>query len=304
MFLLSVFDGDGELVSYLQRALGAALAGRQTQHEFFVFYGFGRNGKSTLLEVLLHVLGADLSGPVKSELLMETRQSGNADPEILSLRDKRLVWCSETRDNQRLNAERIKAFSGGDTLTARYLFASEIVTFTPSFSLILSTNYRPKVSGSDAALWNRLRLIPFKMSFVPEPREAHEKQADPELKDRLIRETAGILAWLVQGALDARQHGTKPPASVTKAALEYRMDESALLSFVKECCYTGEGYRAQAGPWYEAFSKWFKNAYGEHTTIPSLKRISGELQRIPGITREEQKRHTFFHGIALAAEEI
>jgi putative DNA primase/helicase len=303
MFLQSVFDGDGELIAYAQRFLGAALLGVRQTHEFFVFFGHGRNGKSTLLETLLHVLGEDLSGPVRSDVLMETRQEGNVDPVILSLRDKRLVWCSETRDNQRLNSERIKTFTGGDTITARSLYVSELTNFRPVFTLILSTNYKPKVHGGDTALWQRLRLVGFRMSFVPEPNEKHERPMDPELKDKLAREASGILAWLVQGCIDARQHGLKPPASVTNAVREYRLDESALLSFIKECCHTGEALRVQAGAFYTAFSAWFKDVYGEHAAIPSLKRISGELQRLPGITREEGSRHTFFHGFSLTAED-
>lgn len=121
-FMLSVFNGDSELVQYVQRTLGAALVGIPGQQEFYIFWGEGRNGKGTILETLKEILGEGLASPIRSEMIMDARQFGSngPNPELLDLQGKRIVWASETREGQKLNAEKIKLFTGGDTLSSRY----------------------------------------------------------------------------------------------------------------------------------------------------------------------------------------
>ena len=306
MFLHQIFNQDSELVAYIQRVLGSALVGKQNSQEFYILWGAtGRNGKSTALETLKEVLGADLASSVRSEMVMESKQGGggNADPELLDLQGKRIVWTSETGDGKRLNTERMKLFTGGDTLAGRLNYSNEMIRFKPTHSLFMLTNHRPRIGGGDAAVWSRLRLIPFLLSFVDDPIANHERKKDPDLQEKLLREASGILAWLVRGCLDWQKNGLNPPQTVMEAGREYKMDEDPLQQFVNERCHLGTGYKAQAKPLYDDFAAWFTETYGARASVPSLKRFSEQLQKLTGITREVGSRYTYFHGLTLTARD-
>ena len=298
-FMLSVFNQNVELVQYVQRVLGAALVGVPGQQEFYIFWGEGRNGKGTILETLKEVLGEGLAGPIRSEMIMDARQMGSngPNPELLDLQGKRIVWASETREGQKLNAEKIKLFTGGDTLSSRYNYSNDMISFKPTHTLFMLTNNKPRIAAGDTAVWDRLRLIPFQMRFVDKPSRNNERPKDINLQEKLLQESSGILAWLVRGCLDWQAAGNlNPPEIVTEHGEEYRLDEDPVQQFVNEKCLTGTGYKAQAKPLHDSFSKWFAETYGEKTSVPSLKRFSDRLRR--NFHREEG-RNVWFHGIAL-----
>lgn len=298
-FINSIFDGNQELAHYMQRVLGAALLGKPSVQEFYVLYGAGRNGKGTMLETLKDVLGEDLASPIKTALIMDDKRGGSADPELLELQGKRIVWASESGANKKLDAEQVKLFTGGDTLSGRYNYSNEIINFAPTHSLFLLTNHKPRIPGTDAAIWDRLRLIPFTMRFVDNPNpNLGEQKKDPELKDKLINERSGILAWLVQGCLEWQEQGLNPPDIVREYSEEYRLDEDIIQNFINEECLLGPCYKAQAQDLYDAFEKWHRNTYGETTQIMTQKKFLIDLRGKPGIRREKH-RVTFFYGIGL-----
>lgn len=300
MFMHSVFDGNAALVEYAQRVLGAALVGKPSQQEFYIFWGEGRNGKGTILETLKEVLGEGIAGPIRSEMIMDARQMGNSgpNPELLDLQGKRIVWASETREGQKLNAEKVKLFTGGDTLAARMNYSNEIISFKPTHTLFMLTNNRPRIPAGETAVWDRLRLVPFLMRFVDDPQEENERRKDIHLQDKLLKEASGILAWLVQGCLDWQRHGMNPPSVVTEYGHEYRVNEDPMQQFINAKCHVGEGFKVQVKPLYEAFSEWFGEEFGNKVSVPSLRRFSDNLRRK---FKREEGRNVWFHGIALAS---
>ena len=155
LFMGSIFNGDMLLVEYVQRVLGSTMVGKSCQQEFYIFWGEGHNGKGTIPETLKAVLGEGLASPIRSELIMDTRQTGNngPNPELLDLQGKRIVWASGTRDGQRMNAEKVKLFTGGDTLSSRYNYSNEMISFKPSHTLFMLPNNKPRISAGDTAVF-------------------------------------------------------------------------------------------------------------------------------------------------------
>ncbi|MBM4275594.1 MAG: DNA primase, partial [Deltaproteobacteria bacterium] len=157
-FLLEILNGDLEVKAYSKRLLGYGISGLTVEHKLPILWGpEGRNGKGTMLETLGYVLGP-LAGPVQGELLLQEwrpRSSAAPSPDIMALRGKRLVWASETDQGRKLNAGRVKLITGGDTLTGRNPYDKREVTFAPTHTLLLLTNFRPRVDPIDSALWER-----------------------------------------------------------------------------------------------------------------------------------------------------
>lgn len=63
----------------------------------------------------------------------------------------RLVVASESGEGRRLDEATVKSLTGGDTVTARYLYG-EHFEFQPQFKLALVTNHLPRIDGSDEVL--------------------------------------------------------------------------------------------------------------------------------------------------------
>ena len=250
-FLDATFAGNKKIVAYLQKALGLALVGKVIKHELYIFYGVGRNGKGTMLETLKEVLGEDLASSINSDLIMQSGKPSNGpNPEILNLQGKRLVWTSETGENCRINSEKVKMLTGGDTISGIYKFSNDTITFEPTHTLIILTNYKPRISGSDVAMWDRVRLIPFTERFVPQPQKENEHPQDPELKDKLLAEKSGILAWLVRGCMLFLADGLNPPPDVIEAGADYREEEDTVMQFINENCTQDENGKTMAKELY------------------------------------------------------
>jgi putative DNA primase/helicase len=257
-FLREIFDANSELVAYLQRFLGYAITGLSTEHIFCIFYGEGRNGKGTLLETLSHVLGP-LAGPIQAEMLLaqtRSRSSANPSPDIMALRGRRIAWASETDEGRRLTAGKVKWLTGGDTLVGRTPYARHEVQFSPTHTLFLLTNNKPKADPYDYALWKRVQLVPFTLSFINNPRKPHERKRDPDLPAKLKEESPGILAWLVRGCLEWQKEGLNPPGIVKEATAQYQSEEDKIGRFISNCCIEKPQVMVKSSVLYDAYVSW------------------------------------------------
>jgi putative DNA primase/helicase len=147
--------------------------------------------------------------------------------DLARLHRARLVIASESAEGRRLDETTIKAVSGGGSVAARFLYG-EFFEFTPQFKVWLVTNHKPRVEGDDDAIWRRLRLIPFNVSFIG--------REDKELGSKLERELPGILAWAVRGCLAWQAEGLGLPRAVEQSTNEYRADEDLLGLFLDQRC--------------------------------------------------------------------
>ncbi len=256
-FLLEIFDGKLELVTFMQRLFGYALLGNVREHTMAILWGQGRNGKDTLLETLQVVLG-DIATVVNQDVFIDQSSSGGAgkaSPHLMSLRGSRLVWASETRESSSLNAAQVKLITGGGTIRARPLYGNE-VSFKPSHLAMLITNYKPHLPGDDYAIRQRILLIPFLISFVNDPKAQNERKADEGLGDALVREASGILAWLARGTQDYLKNGLQRPDIVMNSTREYLNSENRLAQFIADCCLVDPNKQTPAGELWKIYQAW------------------------------------------------
>lgn len=250
-FVAWAMRGDLEMVGYLQKALGMSLSADVSERAFFILHGDGRNGKSTLLEAVRNILGS-YGARVQTESLMKQgrgRAAGGATGDIARLRGARFVTANEGEDEQQLATARIKELAGGgDTITARYLFKGEF-EFRPVLKLWFSTNFKPEVSASDQAIWDRLRLIPFEARISDADR-------DPQLPEKLAAEAAGILAWLVEGCLRWQAEGLAQPTVMAAAAEEYRESEDHIGAFFEDRLIVRKGTSSAVGHVRDTYTAW------------------------------------------------
>ncbi|WP_034642583.1 DNA primase family protein [Desulfovibrio inopinatus] len=257
--LLEIYDGDEDLIAFLQRLFGYSIMGVSIEHVLPVFYGAGRNGKSLLFDVIKYVLGP-LAGPVQPELLLDqgrARSSSGPSADIMTLRGLRLAIASETDENRRFSTATVKRFTGGDPIVARAGYDRYETTWDPTHTLFLLTNNKPHASAEDYAFWQRVYLINHPLSFVPSPSLPNERPVDRQRGMKLKAEASGILAWLVRGCLEYQRMGLQPPDVVREAVDEYRSDEDIIADFLDENCRFHKHFEESASALYERFCEWF-----------------------------------------------
>ena len=228
------------LAEYLQKALGYCLTGRVNEHIMFIAIGRGANGKNVLLDTFKSIAG-DYCETIAPEVLMATRLDGNAEqasPSTRKLAGARCAISSESKDGQRLDIAVVKRHTGGGTMTARALHENPM-TFEITHKLWLMTNHSPRVDHMDEATKGRLHLIPFDMKWNrpgetrPDPTLPN---ADKHLMDTLAAEKAGILLWLVAGAVKYHMNGLMPPNEVVAFTTSYIESQDTLARWLNEEC--------------------------------------------------------------------
>jgi putative DNA primase/helicase len=244
-FLERVLPGE-DLRAFVQRAVGYSATGDTSEQCMFINHGGGANGKSTFQEAIAAALG-DYAMRAPTEMLLAKRSDGVPN-DVARLKGARFVSASETEEGRRMAESRIKDLTGQDTITARFMKA-EWFDFAPTHKLWLSTNHKPEIRGTDAAIWRRIRLVPWAVTIPP-------AEQDKKLPIALRHELAGILAWVVRGCLQWRREGLQAPDEVHKATGEYRAEMDVLAGFLAECCELDTGHWEYAKDLYECYKRW------------------------------------------------
>lgn len=297
-----IFDRNLRVVNFIQRYFGYTLTGSGKEHRFLVLYGIGRNGKGILVSTFQHVLG-EFCRPIASELLLEQRaprSSAAPSPDLMALKGIRLAVASETDAGRAFSASRVKLLSGGDQITARNPHDKADTIFKPSHNLMLLTNHKPKAPASDTAFWSRCLLLNFPVVFCENPKKPNERPIDRDLAVSLESEAQGILAWLIQGAIQYQKHGLDVPEEVKAATSDYRQAEDVVGQFISECCEIGDGYEARAKPLYQEFCKWYsENVNADRNPITVVK-FGEEL--LTQFKRDRDGYGKFYSGLRINAQ--
>ncbi|MDJ0338251.1 phage/plasmid primase, P4 family [Cryobacterium sp. PH31-O1] len=242
-FISEIFLGDAETVAFAQRALGKGLVGKVLEEKIVILSGGGGNGKSVLVEAVTNVLGG-----YATTLVVDALIGGMADEHRATLKSRRFVVASETGVGAVLDEAAMKTLTSRDAISGRHLFQNRI-TFQPTHSVFLVTNHRPTVKAQDWGTWRRIALLPFDF-------QVQEGTADKDLPMRLAAEAAGILRWLVEGALAYAKDGIGTCSAVEAATSEYRNSSDDLGQFLEEVCRVGEGYSGVRSDIYRTYKAW------------------------------------------------
>jgi putative DNA primase/helicase len=251
-FLRQITQGDGELIGFLQRMAGYALTGDTREECLFFVYGPGGNGKGTFLGAIFNIMAEFAMNAAMDVFLQAKGERHSTD--LAMLRGARLVTASETSEGRAWDEQRLKAMTGNDPITARFM-RQDNFTYQPQFKLILVGNNKPVLRTVDDAWRRRFHVIPF--TFRPETR-------DITLKDRLRAEYPQILAWMIDGCLDWQRNGLQPPQRVQDETLAYFEAQDIFQSWVEDCCVCDTTKVALIG---DLFRSWA--AYCEKHREPS-----------------------------------
>lgn len=235
-----------EEAAFVLRLFGYALLGEPKRQVFAIFHGPGRNGKSTLVEVISHIMG-DYACSAEPSSFIKQKTTGVRN-DLARLKGARMVATSELSTGEILDAALVKRITGGDTIAARALY-KEHFEFRAEFVMFMVTNNLPVIDGGDTALARRLILVPFE-NTIP------ASECDPELSAKLRAEAKGIFNRLLDGCADYLEGGLQVPSTLMSAADRYVEGSDLIQAFLDDCCVLGADQQASASALYRSYQRW------------------------------------------------
>ena len=274
-FVAEVTCNDEDKAEYLQKALGYSMLGMANEECMFILHGkTTRNGKSTMLSAIHHLLG-DYASVSPVSIICKSDRSKNAEaanPMLASLKGKRFVTMAESNQYGKLDEEMIKQLTGGEEIKARNLYETAS-TFLPQFTLWLSCNDLPSVNDKSLFASDRVRVIEFNRHFT-------EEEQDKNLKNEFQTPEAmqGIFTWLIEGYFKYRRFGLQMSPAMKKVIRQYEKDNDLVLQFLEEKCESADGVITRAKSMYDSYKIWCKsNGY----FVCSAKRFNADMEAHP-----------------------
>jgi putative DNA primase/helicase len=286
-FLARITAQDIELQRFLQRYIGYSCTGFIHEHVFVFAYGQGANGKSTFINTLTKILG-DYATVADMNTFLVTRNERHPT-DLAKLRGARLVVAQETQKGRRWDETKIKALTGGDKITARFM-RQDYFDFMPTFKLFIAGNHRPRLSTIDEAMRRRMLVIPFTVQ-IP----LHER--DRTLPEKLWNEREAILRWCIDGCQSWQRIGLAPPLSVRKTTDEYFDDQDNLGQWIEDCTNPDAGiFGFELSS--DLFASWREWCIRQNLN-PGSEKTFVEALRDRGFERSRKEHGRGFAGIEL-----
>lgn len=238
--LRTFFQGDADLIRYVQEIVGLAAIGKVYIEALVIAYGEGRNGKSTFWNTIARVLGT-YSGNMSADTLTVGCKR-NVKPELAEAKGKRMIIAAELEEGMRLNTSNVKQLCSTDEIYAEKKYKAPF-SYVPTHTLVLYTNHLPRVGAIDQGTWRRLIVIPFNAKI--------EGKADIKNYSDFLFKTAGgaVLSWIIEGAkrVIASDYKIVQPKVVQDAIQKYKENNDWLAHFLDDCCEVGDDFEANPG---------------------------------------------------------
>ena len=264
----------------MQRVMGYALTGVVTEQCFWLMYGGGSNGKSTLLETMEEVLGEDFCWhmPFPSASWSDAL----SDYQKAALIGRRYVTTIEKSNRKELSSELVKALTGNRRLDARPIYGAPI-NFSIMAKFFLAANDPPVIEDTSEGMWRRVKMVPFLQSFP----------VDPKFAESLLTEKEGIFTWAVEGCLKWQRDGMQHPKCVDTATGEYRLESDPFAMFIAEHCQLAGKCVVGATELYKRFESW------DDGTPMSQRAFGACVRQLKGVSSNRYRDGYRYSGIGL-----
>lgn len=289
--LRTFFQGDADLIRYVQEIVGLAAIGKVYIEALVIAYGEGRNGKSTFWNTIARVLGT-YSGNMSADTLTVGCKR-NVKPELAEAKGKRMIIAAELEEGMRLNTSNVKQLCSTDEIYAEKKYKAPF-SYVPTHTLVLYTNHLPRVGAIDQGTWRRLIVIPFNAKI--------EGKADIKNYSDFLFKTAGgaVLSWIIEGAkrVIANDYKIVQPRVVQSAIQKYKENNDWLSHFLDDCCEVGDDFEAKSGEFYNAYRSYCLQM-GEYTR--STTDFYSALEST-GVVRKRTRTGVIIYGLKLKSE--
>ena len=226
-FFNEITQDDKDMIQYYKRFWGYCLTGETSDRSLHVFWGEGKNGKSTLINICKKILG-DYYSVLDETVMTKTVVSRGPTPELVPLAKCRVATLPESEDGEKINSKRLKTITGDDMITYRDCHCPQTTCETQA-KCIMPTNHKPKININDTAVVDRIKLVPFLARFDETPENVKYIQ---DIYDKHLDE---FFTWYVRGAVEWYSGKTLTPVEcMTKEKDEFINEQDTFKDFLEE----------------------------------------------------------------------
>lgn len=271
--------GDTELEELLLEFTGYALCDKTYRHhKALILVGEGANGKSTFLDIVKALAGAEnFSALGIKEMDKDTNRA---------LLEGKLVNVSDEMPNMAMHDTDIFKKMMGGSITIRRMYGMPTV-HRCSTKLMFAANEIPATYDHSHGMFRRLIIVPFDARF-------NEKDVDHGLMGRVLRELPGIFNRILDAfkRLDARKHFTQAARS-NEELNAYRTENDALGSAI------ADNLQWRDGPWAEEdfmpFQTLFDRCCSQGGRFGDKERLRKQFRKalaraVPDLKKREARR--------------
>lgn len=255
-FLYKIFDGDIEIIKFMQTLIGYSMIGKNLEQKIIFLYGSkGNNGKSVLLKILESLFGSYKRTVAPSDL-MRKKSGGNTGhtDAIAAMAGARLVTSSEPEKGYRLSEGVIKSMTGDDTISASFKGKSGF-EFQPQNTIFLACNHIPQMNAgsTDNPTWKRVVIVPFDVQ-IP------DNEIDTHLGERIIKnELSGVMRWAIEGLKNYQKNGLVIPKKVQEASKKEREEMDEINDFIQEVLHPRPNGEIATSEVHKLYVEWTKD---------------------------------------------
>lgn len=222
-----------EIRNYLLLYLSSFLDGIQRDQKFEIWTGAGGNGKGKIIKLLMDSFG-DYATTLQPTFLTKSKgPSSSASPELMNTKGKRVCIFQEPENDDKIYVGNMKSIVGGDKIQARALFGNP-VEFYPQFKTILACNKLPDIPSTDGGTWRRIRVLPFEINFVDNPKLINERKTDKNLDNLIKTWSEAFMSILIHKYQEYRSEEMHVPLKVLKYTNEYQENSNMYLEYFRE----------------------------------------------------------------------
>ncbi|RKO94718.1 hypothetical protein BDK51DRAFT_53003 [Blyttiomyces helicus] len=258
-FIAEIFPRKDHM-NYTMQEIALSLNGTPAKQTFFIMTGAGANGKSTLIRLLNLALG-DYSGEVSITLFTKPRPPANLPaPELIDIKGKRFVSCSEPNARDSLNLGTMKWLSGGDRITAAQKFQKNQSFYLQATFFCLTNDIPPlNTSQQDNGTWRRIKPVQFTSWFKdnPDPKNPNEFKTDDKINEKMDVWKDAFISLLVKIYLSGTTHPMPIEYEQLWKQLQNKNDYYG--GFIDEYVIRDENSFKEDKLVFHAFNEWMKS---------------------------------------------
>jgi len=227
-FFKEITQDDEDMIQYYKRFWGYCLTGETSDRSLHVFWGEGKNGKSTLINICKKILGDYYSVLDETVMTKTTTLNRGPTPELAPLAKCRIATLPESDAGEKMNSKRLKTITGDDMITYRECHCGQTTCETQA-KCIMPTNHKPKININDQAVVDRIKMVPFLARFEETTENVKYIQ---DIYDKHLNE---FFTWYVRGAVEWYSGKTLTPVEcMVKEKDEFINEQDIFKDFLEE----------------------------------------------------------------------
>lgn len=287
-FLRDVFPEEkiGAQKEYMLQQFAGYCFLRDARYQKAMFlYGTGANGKSTVLDVIQALVGAENTSSLTLGDLTQRFKSQY-------LQNKLVNMATETNTRDPLTTEVFKAVVDGSNITAERKYG-EPYQYRPFAKWLVAMNEPPTVPDKSFGFGRRVLVLSFGRRFEP-----HE--IIPDMPTKLIEEIDGVFNWALQGLYTIlKKKRFIIPDQIEDDTQQLLTTLNPMLIFMQECCDLSPELHIPTTEIWPAYTAWCHD--GRNRPLGRNKFLDQVLMSFPSVTRKPfgADRRESFVGLGL-----